>query len=740
MALTSNQIVLQLVAGMFAAPPGKAYLDILVTQLNTYGQQHIAIQLGNTPYFQSLYPTDQGGHAFANAYLTALVPAFSVADPAHLWALNWMAARFDQGIPAGQVVMEALQALRTMPVTHPVWGAALTHLNELTALATHFSVDLGLSGASLAELQDALLAPVFSSADVDGTTLTLHYTDLNGLDAANAPAAGAFTVMVGGFARSVSAVAVDAAAKTVVLTLSSVVFHGDAVTVAYADPTTANDVNAIQDAAGNDALGLAATTVTNNTAVVADESPPVFAAAAVDGAYLTLTYIDANTLDATHPPVPGDFTVEADDVANTVLQVLVNPTTKKIILVLDQEVTDTQTVTVAYQDPSGGDDENALQDASGHDAATLAETDVTNNSPDTTAPVFDGAVVVGKSLVMTYTDTTGLDTRTALTSAFAVMVDGGADAVTAVAIDADAKTVTLTLATAVSTDQDVTVAYTDPTGGDDSRAIQDPEGHDAATLPATEVTNNSPDAVAPVFVSAAVSGSSLVLSYSDISQLEADTSHTPLATAFTVKVAGSTDVVTAVAVNAAAKTVTLTLTTAVTAGQAVTVAYTDTTTGNDARAVQDALGNDAATFTALAVTNNTDVTDATAPVFSGATVNGKNLVMSYIDSSALDAVHLPAAGAFAVTADGVADVVKSVTINAASKTVTLTLATAVTNGQTVTVAYTDPSGGDDANAIQDAGGNDAASVSPAVTNLTIDSTVTVTGLAANTFSHIDWMV
>ena len=53
-----------------------------------------------------------------------------------------------------------------------------------------------------------------------------------------------------------------------------------------------------------------------------------------------------------------------------------------------------------------------------------------------------------------------------------------------------------------------------------------------------------------------------------------------------------------------------------------------------------------------------------------------------------------------------------VTVDAAARIVILTLADAVVFGQSVTVAYTDPTAGNDSHAIQDAAGNDAASFGP----------------------------
>ncbi|WP_265683914.1 Ig-like domain-containing protein [Verminephrobacter aporrectodeae] len=102
--------------------------------------------------------------------------------------------------------------------------------------------------------------------------------------------------------------------------------------------------------------------------------------------------------------------------------------------------------------------------------------------------------------------------------------------------------------------------------------------------------------------------------------------------------------------------------------------------------------------------------DTTPPVLSTAMVSNNQLVLTYTEANSLDATHIPPTTAFAVRIDNVLTAVTAITVNAQDKTVSLTLATAVSTGQTVTVAYNDPTTGDDANAIQDAAGNDAASV------------------------------
>ncbi|WP_338818865.1 SwmB domain-containing protein [Acidovorax temperans] len=237
-----------------------------------------------------------------------------------------------------------------------------------------------------------------------------------------------------------------------------------------------------------------------------------------------------------------------------------------------------------------------------------------------------------------------------------------------------------------------------------------------ADLVGNSVTAIDSDLNAPAWVSATVNASTLVLTYTDASELDAI--NVAATGAFAVISGGSSNAVTNVAVDGSAKTVTLTLTTPVSFGQAVTVAYTDPSAGNDANAVQDVSGNDAASLGVTTVTNNTP--DTTAPVFATATVNGSQLVLTYTDAGTLDAANVPAAGDFAVLVGATARAVTAVAVNAAAKTVTLTLASAVAAGQTVTVAYTDPNAGDDTNAIQDAAGNDADSFpATAVSNLTV---------------------
>src|SRR6218665_3581559 len=106
-----------------------------------------------------------------------------------------------------------------------------------------------------------------SSATVNRDQLVLSYgaeTDLDG-NADRAPTNESFTVLVDGTRIDVSRVTVDAAARTVTLTLARAVAAGQQVTVAYQDTDT-SDGKALQEVnGGDDAASFAATPVTNLT-------------------------------------------------------------------------------------------------------------------------------------------------------------------------------------------------------------------------------------------------------------------------------------------------------------------------------------------------------------------------------------------------------------------------------------------------------------------------------------------
>ena len=97
-----------------------------------------------------------------------------------------------------------------------------------------------------------------------------------------------------------------------------------------------------------------------------------------------------------------------------------------------------------------------------------------------------------------------------------------------------------------------------------------------------------------------------------------------------------------------------------------------------------------------------------APAPESATVDGTTLVLTH--SEDLDTGSVPAAGAYTVNVDGDAGTNPSA-VSVGTRTVTLTLATPVIDGQVVTVSYDMPA----SNRLQDVSGRNA----PALTDFTV---------------------
>ena len=119
-----------------------------------------------------------------------------------------------------------------------------------------------------------------------------------------------------------------------------------------------------------------------------------------------------------------------------------------------------------------------------------------NGTADFTPPSMEDSTVPanGTSLVLTLNEDLARQERLPPVSAFEVRADGAP--VNVSAVSASGKTATLNLSPPILMDQTVTVSYTDPTTGDDTAAIQDVAGNDAASFTtgadgAPAVTNNS---------------------------------------------------------------------------------------------------------------------------------------------------------------------------------------------------------------------------------------------------------
>jgi uncharacterized repeat protein (TIGR02059 family) len=209
----------------------------------------------------------------------------------------------------------------------------------------------------------------------------------------------------------------------------------------------------------------------------------------------------------------------------------------------------------------------------------------TTSAGDTTKPVFQSGTINGSALTLTYNealDPASTPSTTDLTISGRTLSN----------ISVSGTNVTATVAPAAVSTDTIAVNYTPGTN-----PIQDLAGNDADPLTNQAVTNNTPpaDITPPAKTGQTVNGASLVIGYNEA----LDTGSVPAASAFDVQVGGSARNVSNVGVSG--QNVTLTLATQVISTDSVTVAYTAPATNP----VQDVAGNDAASFSSVAVTNNT---------------------------------------------------------------------------------------------------------------------------------------
>jgi uncharacterized repeat protein (TIGR02059 family) len=291
--------------------------------------------------------------------------------------------------------------------------------------------------------------------------------------------------------------------------------------------------------------------------------------------------------------------------------------TNRVTLTLAGKISAGRTVNVSYTAPdaSASYTNLAVQDLQGNDAPSFSSLVVTNNSTvtlDSTSPVISTAAVntAGTLLTLTYTDADNLASITAPNSAFTVTRNGSEIAVSSIAISG--KTVVLTLGRVIGSGQTVTVAYAAPDSSTsiNNLAVQDLQGNDAASIsPAMAVTNSSTqDKTPPALSSTAVSTGGIQITLTFNTSIHATTADT---STFAVS-AGSTNL-RVQSVTSTGSTVVLTMQDGVIAGETITVSYTAPLSSEDTtnNAIQDAVGNDALSFTTSSVTNNS--TKASAP-------------------------------------------------------------------------------------------------------------------------------
>ena len=332
-----------------------------------------------------------------------------------------------------------------------------------------------------------------------------------------------------------------------------------------------------------------------------DDSAPMLSSPTVNGTTLTLTYDEP--LDGSSTPEAGDFTVTRGDQARTVSRVVVRGMV--VLLTLDAGAEHGEAgIQVSYTPWN-----NPIRDAVGNEAGGLSREPVRNDTPDTTPPAVTGvAIVSNPGSDQTYAMGDGIEVRVQFSET--VEVEG----TPRLRLRVGNRTRTAGYLRGTGTAAPV-FGYEVAEGDEASDGVSVNAGRialnggmieDEAENPAelahgavAPQAGHQVDGVRPAFVSAAVDGASLTLTYGEA----LDGGSRPASGDFTVEVGGSGRSVTGVSVSGSG--VTLTLNPAVEHGDTgIRVSYT-VPAGVGANPIQDEVGNEARGLSSRSVTNTT---------------------------------------------------------------------------------------------------------------------------------------
>ena len=359
----------------------------------------------------------------------------------------------------------------------------------------------------------------------------------------------------------------------------------------------------IKDEADNPA-GLAHEALAAQAGHKVDGIRPAFLSAAVDGASLTLTYGEA--LDGGSRPASGDFTVAGGDRTRTVTRVSVNGSTVALTLNAGAEHLEAG-ILVSYTPGT-----NPIRDVPGNEAEALSSESVANETPDTTSPEVS-SLTISSNPGSDQTYAAGDEIEVTVTFSETVEVTGrpqlrlrvGTRTRTA-GYDSGTGTAALVFGYEVADEDEDTGGVSIEAGriALNGGTIED-EAENAAELAHEALApqaGHKVDGVRPSFLSAAVDGSSLTLTYGEA----LDGGSRPASGDFTVEVDGAGRSVTGASISGSV--VTLTLNPAVEHGDTgIRVSYTP-----DINPIRDAVGNDALGLSNQSVTNTTGAPN-TAP-------------------------------------------------------------------------------------------------------------------------------
>jgi uncharacterized repeat protein (TIGR02059 family) len=612
-----------------------------------------------------------------------------------------------------------------------------------------FSARLDTTAPTLLETGSSIKLKDISS-NSNGSQLSLNFSET--LLGSNLPPASAFTVSGG---HSVSAVTVSG--SNVVLTLSPPASAGEDLTLYYTAPTASIGTGnaALQDLSGNDLLSLGSSAAP--LAVVSKVLPLLSSQTLSLGtqpgfSQITLNFDDA--LDPAFSPPTSAFTASVNGLPKTISAVQLNG--RQVILVLDSAITSSASVSLNYTGSS-------LRDSTGNrvsafNSSSLGSVLAASSGSDTLTGTSDVNYFLGSLGNDTLTGGGGLDSFAwPALSAPGNMVQTltdfgfkGASGTRQGSADADVLDLQALLSGFSEPSLAQFVQFDKDANGLLRLRIDRDGGSSFAPDAALVFSNVNVDSADQLLingatVAATASGLSGKLTLANVmTQLRADAqlqlaesrppqlsgvsfkdsrtlviafdeelaASTALPAAFSVSTGTVANPVTSVAVSG--KRVELSLTRALVSGESASVSYTaaasNSATGN--AAMEDKLGNDAASIPVTTV-------DTSAPTLASVASNkeGTQIVLTFNEDMLSSA--LPEASRFAVAGHTITGV------SASGKTLLLIMGEKISAAETLSLVYTAPAAeiGTANAAMQDLAGNDALSIGTAAAPRSVSNAV-----------------
>ena len=436
--------------------------------------------------------------------------------------------------------------------------------------------------------------PELTSAAVaaDGNSITVTFDE--SVDQTNLPAAGAFSVAADGAPVTVSGVSAGTAAQLVLALAAPGIRAGQVVTLGYTDPTAGDDTSAVQDTSGNDAVSFSDYSVTNNSIVVTVPSDwSLKPTGLAVGAKFRLLFLSSTKRDGSSSDIADYHAFIQTRAAAGHADIRTYSTGFRAVgCTADTDARDTTYTTYTRTDKGV-----PIYWLNGAKAADQYE------------DFYDGTwddEVNDKNESGTNGPNTSLEANYPLT--------GCNDSGTEYFDRFDRSSALAKIEVMVGRPNSSATASHGPLSSNTALDVSNTVTRPMYGLSA--IFQVAADTTPPTLTSADVEETDELAIYLEFSE-DLQLSNPPLAAAFTLTVDGSAVTGFSVAWPGSAlpqNALWLQLSTAIRQGQAVVVAYADPTSGDDANAIQDAAGNDAADFTTgmngvPAVTNNSTVTN-----------------------------------------------------------------------------------------------------------------------------------